>query len=72
MQQWKARSDQHQHLYLKDEDAGFRRFDFYHHNYNIPFFLQYYTTNQFSDAHLYGSECTWTPDDINTIIKGLN
>lgn len=62
----------HQHMYLTDEIAGFRRFDFYHHNYNIPFFLQYYKTNQFSDAHLYGSQCIWTPEDVSTIIKDLN
>jgi hypothetical protein len=72
IESWKSSNPIHQHIYLTDEIAGFCRFDFYHHNYNIPFFLQYYKTNQFSDAHLYGSQCIWTPGDIHTIVNGLN
>lgn len=68
---WKVQSEHNKHIYLIDSSAGFQRFDFYHHNYNIPFFLMYYLTKQYSDAHLYGSQCTWTPDDIQQIIKGL-
>jgi hypothetical protein len=69
---WKHSNLTHQHIYLTDEETRFQRFDFYHHNYNIQFFLQHYKTKMFSDAHIYGSQCIWTPNDICIVVKSLN
>ena len=56
-------------IYLDDASSGFRRNDFYMHQYDKETFKNMIHDKAYSDFHLYSCECKWNEQDIMDIVN---